>query len=217
MHIETEYFIIESNKKLPYIQEVMEYLNDKMVEIMDFFELSILSTKKKIVIWNDINEYRKHIEQYTEYKTWMCADTYDGNINMLSVEECQKTEEHKHEGIEHFKTTIAHEFVHICHQEKQTTKEKAKDNWFWEALATNLGNPNQFTLNKINTTSNDLISDFNNIKCGYGIAYSIGHYMLNNYSKEQIMFYVENPKQLVEDTERILKEAQDYYNKQFSI
>lgn len=210
MYLETEYFVIKSNKEIPYINEVIEYLNIQIPGIMDFFKINKISSKKEIIIWTDINEYKKHIGKFTEYKDWMCADTFDGNINMLSVEECHKTKAHEFTDVNHFKTTIAHEFVHICHQEVQQSKENMGDAWFWEALATNLGNPNQFGLTPINVTSEELITSFNDIKYGYGIAFTIGQYIISTYEQEIILDYVKNPDHLLRDTPKILEETKEY-------
>lgn len=212
MYIETENFVIKSNKLIPYIEEVMEYLNNQIPTILEFFKQEKLSSKKEIIIWTDINEYRKHIEQFTEYKDWMCADTFDGNINMLSIEECHKTKAHEFTDVNHFKTTIAHEFVHICHQQVQQAKEDNNDAWYWEALATNLGNPEQFSVCTINITSNELLNSFNDIEYAYGIAYTIGNYMLSTYDQETLLNYVKNPKQLIEDTPRLIEETKQYIN-----
>lgn len=210
MYLETENFIIKSSQQIPYINEVLEYLNEQIPAILDFFKIQKISVKKEIIIWTDINEYKKHIEQFTEYKEWMCADTFDGNINMLSIEEYSKTESHKYDDIKHFKTTIAHEFVHICHQELQQSKEDMGDAWFWEALATNFGNPEQFNLSTFNTTSEELINKFNDISYGYGIAYTIGKYILSIYDQETILNYVKNPKLLIQDTPRLIEETKEY-------
>lgn len=42
----------------------------------------------------------------------MNADTFDGNINLLSIEECRKTREHSDITLEEFLENIIHEFVH---------------------------------------------------------------------------------------------------------
>jgi len=210
MYFETENFIIKSNKQIPYINEVLEYLNEQIPTILEFFRIKTLPVKKEIIIWTDINEYKKHIEQFTEYKEWMCADTFDGNINMLSIEECHKTKSHEFTDVKHFKTTIAHEFVHICHQQVQKAKEGFNDSWYWEALATNLGNAEQFNLSTINTTSDELINNFNDIKYAYGIAYTIGKYMLSTYDHETILNYVRNPQTLIRDTPRLIEETKQY-------
>ena len=212
MYFETENFIIKSNKQIPYINEVLEYLNEQIPTILEFFRIKNLPVKKEIIIWTDINEYKKHIEQFTDYKDWMCADTFDGNINMLSIEECHKTKSHEFTDVKHFKTTIAHEFVHICHQEVQKAKEGFNDSWYWEALATNLGNPEQFDLSTINTTSDELINNFNDIKYAYGIAFTIGKYMLSTYDHETILNYVRNPQTLIHDTPRLIEETKQYIN-----
>ena len=176
------------------------------------FVLLAMQGVENMVNWlrGGLNEYKKHIEQFTDYKDWMCADTFDGNINMLSIEECHKTKSHEFTDVKHFKTTIAHEFVHICHQELQQSKEDMGDAWFWEALATNLGNPEQFNLSTFNTTSEELINKFNDISYGYGIAYTIGKHMLSTYDQETILNYVKNPKLLIQDTPRLIEETKEY-------
>lgn len=50
MYFETENFIIKSNKQIPYINEVLEYLNEQIPAILEFFKLEKLSVKKEIII-----------------------------------------------------------------------------------------------------------------------------------------------------------------------
>lgn len=200
---------IECDKPLGYIDDVIDYLNSQLPMIMNFFKLKTLTKKVKIVIWTDINKYRAHCEQYTSYKEWMCGDTFGGNINMLSIEECRKTKAHKNMDIKEFKTTIAHEFVHICHGESILEDVPEKFSWFWEALATNLANPFD-KLIEVNVSKDELMNQFNNIKNGYQMAYTIGKYMLTNYSEELIQEYIKYPRLLIRDTDKILVETNEW-------
>jgi len=73
---------------------VVDFLETKMSGFMNYFELNSLKSKEKVIVFNSIEKYKKHLEKDTEYRDYMCADTYDGNINLLSLEEAHKTHEH---------------------------------------------------------------------------------------------------------------------------
>lgn len=50
MVLEKNNFIVECDANISYISDIADYLESEMRNIMDFFELSSLSSKKKIVI-----------------------------------------------------------------------------------------------------------------------------------------------------------------------
>lgn len=211
MLIEKKNFIIDYDKSISYIPEVVNYLETKIDDIMNFFELESLSSKKKIIVYNDLDLYKKHIEKFFEYKDYMRADTNDGNINLLSIEEAHKTKEHANMTLEELKSTILHEFVHICQQEKETEKENIGYDivWFWEALATNLGNPEEFSRVEIKAT-NEEINNFNSLNQNYPIAFTIGNYIFENYSHKDILEYVKYPSKLLSDADIILYNAREW-------
>lgn len=209
MNIEKDNFIVKSDKEISYLDEVITYLDNNIKRVMDFFELENISNKKNIIIWCDITKYKEHCEEFTDYKTWMCGDTFDGNINMLEIEECHKTEDHDDMTLKEFKENIVHEFVHICQQEKEVEPMDEDISWFWEALATNLGNPYDEVIS-FDITSDEL-NNFNDLDNNYEIAYTIGKYMLDNYDKEKILEYVMYPKKLVNDTDNILKDVRSTF------
>ena len=211
MVLERKDFIINYDEKLTYILEIVDYLESKTNDIMNFFNLDSLSTKRKIVVYNDLELYKKHIEEFYEYHDFMRADTNDGNINLLSIEEAHKTKEHKDMTINELKSTILHEFVHICQQESELEHLDTDIVWFWEALATNLGNPEAFSKVEINAT-NEEIEDFNSLSQNYFIAFTIGNYMLENYNHEDILEYVKYPSKLIDDSEKILNSAREWSN-----
>ena len=108
----------------------------------------------------------------------MNADTFDGNINLLSIEECRKTKAHSDITLEEFLENIIHEFVHSCQQEINPDSKNVE--WFWEALATNLGNPFDHTID-FQFNEEQLINDFNSVPNNYEIVFTIGKYLLENY------------------------------------
>ena len=209
MILEKNNFIITCDENNSYILEVVDYLESKIGSIMNFFELDSLNSKIKIVIYDDLEKYKKHIEQFYEYQDYMCADTNDGNINLLSLEAAHKTKEHSNMTINELKSTILHEFVHICQQESELEHLDNDIVWFWEALATNLGNPEEFSGILINAT-NEEINDFNTLYQNYPIAYTIGNYILENYSHEDILEYVKYPSKLLLDSKNILDSAREW-------
>lgn len=209
MVINKNNFIIEADDDLDYVLDIVSYLEQNMKPIMDFFGLESLSTKKKIIIYKDLDKYIKHIEEFFKYEDHMCADTNDGNINILSLEAAHKTKMYKDMTLEKLKSVILHEFVHVCQQEKQVEINDDDIIWFWEGLATNLGNPEEYKCIPITATDDD-INDFNSSDSNYPIAYTIGRYLLENYSHEEIIEYVEYPSKLLTDSKRILNEAREW-------
>lgn len=206
-------FVIECDKQLDYIEDLNTKLLEESSRILSFFELDGLKEPKKIKIWTDRTKYQQYLEQYVDkYYEWMNGDTYDGNINMLSIEECRKTSAHSDMTLEEFLTNICHEFVHSCQQEINSDDQKVE--WFWEALATNLANPFDHVAS-IQCEDDELINNLNGIPYNYEICFTIGKYLLENYSHEQIMNWVKNPDKLRHDTKRIFNETRNWFHEQY--
>ena len=211
MTLEKNNFIITYDENDSYIPEVVDYLESRINDIMDFFELKSLSSKKKIIVFKDLEKYKEHIEQFFEYHDYMCADTNDGNINILSLEAAHKTKMYADMTLDNLKSVILHEFVHICQQEKEMEHINDDVIWFWEGLATNLGNPEEYECVPINA-SNDDINNFNCSANNYPIAFTIGKYMLEKYNHEEILEYIKYPSRILEDSEKILNDAREWSN-----
>ena len=210
MRKETKEFIIEYDKDIDYIADLIKKLEQEVDRILNFFELKNLKKKKKIKIWTSRKAYQTHLEKYVpKYYEWMNADTFDGNINLLSIEEYRKTREHSDITLEEFLENIIHEFVHSCQQEINPDSKNVE--WFWGALATNLGNPFDYTID-LKFNEDQLINDFNSVPNNYEIAFTIGKYLLENYSHEDIMRYVRNPEILRKDARNIFNEVKDRVN-----
>lgn len=208
-----ENFIVECKENLPYINDLKLKLKQESDRILNFFELHELKAPKIIKIWTDQKEYQQHLEHYVDkYYDWMCADTYDGNINLLSIEECKKTETHKNMTLKEMLQNITHEFVHACQQEINEDSKNVE--WFWEALATNLANPFDHVAS-MQCEDEELINDFNATPFAYEICYTIGKYLLENYSKEQILEYVKQPEKLRKEAKTIFAAEKIWFNKQY--
>ena len=209
MKIKDKNFIVEYDESLTYIPELIENLKIHMYDILNFFGLDKLDRQRKIIVYNDLELYKEHIRKFHDYYDYMCADTNDGNVNILSLKEAHKTKEHKEMTLENLKSTMLHEFVHCCQQATQIENYDHDIVWFWEALATNLGNPEAFNQIPINA-SNEEISSFIALKGNYSIAFTIGNYLLENYSHEQILDYVKYPSKLQVVSNKILNQAKEW-------
>ena len=206
MKIERPSFIIETDKELPYIDQIIDTLENHTYDILNFFKINKLSKKKKVVIYTDREKYKEHLLPYvSEYKEWMQADTYDGNINLLEISESRKSDAHKNLTLDEFIKCILHEFVHASQQEINSNSNGTA--WFWEALATNLSGQDytEVDLSKCNFQS--LQEDFNNTNNAYCYAYTLGRFLLDNYSQDKILEYVKNPNLLIDNANEIFSLA----------
>lgn len=211
MSFETNFYIVDDIKKVPYFKDIVNELDKKALEISSFFEI-INKNKTRIVFWDDIDAYKEHLKKYNVfYRSDICADTFDNNINILTLDALHKTDVYKDMTLEQLRQNISHEFVHICQNSLEEENVDDRNAWFCEALATNLGNPEQFgKLIYIMTTKEEL-EDFNSIENNrYETAYTIGRYLLENFSPEEIIEFVKYPSKLDRIIVSIIRGTQDW-------
>lgn len=212
---ENENFIVEFDENINYIDDLISILEKEMQRILNFFGITRLDKKKKIKIWNNRAEYQLYLEQYvSQYYDWMIADTHDGNINMLSIEECKKTKSHSDITMQFFLQSIVHEFVHSCQQEINSDATNVE--WFWEALATNLGNPFDH-VTSIQYNKEELMYKFDSLSYNYNTAYTIGKFMIEKIPHNQILEYVRSPQKLINDTDKIIDSARQWFNEKYLV
>ena len=190
-------------------------LNETSKTIMDFFELNEVKDFK-IKIWDNLEEYKSYLMPYLkanneQYNDWIIQHTNDDNINILPARIVKLTSKHKNITNEKIALISCHEFVHIC-QSNVVEKEAEGCFWFWEGLATNLGNPEDFY--KL-IPELDQIKDMDSLERitnngNYNYAYLVVQYMLKNISHKQILRYVKNEILLKQDEEKILKNVKDF-------
>lgn len=176
-------------------------------KVMLFFKLKILSKKKILKIWNDIENYKEYLVSYIDrYQDWMVADTYNGNLNLLSFYLYHSANPMVNDYVS-YKKLIVHEFVHICQQE--INPEATGVGWFWEALATCLANQ-KYNLIQILCTQDELMYHFQELKNGYSISYTLGKYLLEKLSVTKILEYVRFPQLLISDTSSIIESTNNW-------
>ena len=183
---ETENFTVYYNDcDKRYLAKMVNVFEDKRQNILDFFKLE--NVKPVIKLYDNISEYKENIMEsfkknygYREYQDWMIANTEDGNINMQSLVLVRSQEDFKDYTEEEFCYNACHEFVHLC-QEMVNSENPA---WFWEVIATSIGNPECQHEIDDNFTLKDM-DNFDSID-GYGAVYSIGKELFNNYDNDFI-------------------------------
>lgn len=199
--------IFESEDEL-IIGQLVNMLDDSMDKILMFFNLTELTNKTTIVIYHNVEQYKEHCLKYTEYRDWMIADTFDGNINILNFDCCIAKSTNNIITVDDYVKVIIHEFVHICQHEINPNSQNCV--WFWEALATNLSGQIMPKVD-FSCTKEQLMFDYLNLKNNYAISYNIGEFMLKKYTHQKILDYIEFPQKLIDDTDIIFKQFKKDY------
>ena len=218
-NIEIEY----SKEDKDLAEDIMWALEEKSRKILDFFELEKIDGLK-IKIWNSHEEFKKHLLPFLiengeeEDLEKITGHTDDGNINMLPPRFVEKIWNCKVSN-EEIARDACHEFVHICQQKKSGTLGD-QNTWFWEALATNLGNPESFSWLKKDYEQSihwEEVSTINELEKGmkYKYNYLVGNYMLQRITHKRIMEYVKKPDILEKDGQKILESARKFSNNMF--
>lgn len=215
MRYEDDKFIIyynECDKK--YIELLVKTINERSSFICDFFGI-VYNEKIVIKLYDNLEEYINNIEnlfkreakeQKTEsrtYQNWMIANTEDGNINMQSLDLVKKQDDYKNYTVLEFCFNACHEFTHLCQQYLNSENP----GWFWEVIATNIGNPEVQHECNDSFTLKDLNERFDKID-GYGIAYSFGKYIFENYARNTILSWIKDNEKFKKEIESAI----DKYN-----
>jgi hypothetical protein len=191
-----------------YIEQIIYTLSSNMKRIMDFFQIQGLTEKKEIILWNNRNKYAEYLKIYVDqYQDWMIADTFNYKINIVSFHLYKNGECHKNCTLNDYMKVIVHEFVHICQQEINPVCNDVI--WFWEALATNLSKQ-MYNLVDFPYTSYDIMYNYKNIRDFHSVSYTLGRYLLDNYTKSQILMFVQQPNKLREVTECIISNTKNW-------
>lgn len=204
--------IFYSNKDEKYIELLTQNLKNNYLSIMNFFNIKKFERKIIIKLWDNINDYRmffnekmkKHKIKVKEWEVGRSTNNpRENRIDLLCLEERKKCRGHQDDNINHMIKVCIHEFVHTCHFTYNNYTESMT--WFSEALATSLSN--QYgDLNFIDCKLNDIL----NGTATYFNYYSMGNYLLNNYSKEYILELAKNKDLLEKNTPTIFFEALNY-------
>lgn len=96
-----------------------------------------------------------------------------------------------------------HEFTHLCQQYLNSKNP----GWFWELIATNIGNPEVQQECNDSFTLKDLNERFDDID-GYSIVYKFGKYIFENYDRKTILSWIKDNEKFMSEIEGII----DSYN-----
>ena len=191
---------------ISYIENVASIIDKKINEYIKFFNLESLPKKIIINFYDDIGKFRDTLtSKYGHCKDTTCAKANENVIDILSYQERIKVKGRQDDTIDTLFMTICHELVHICHI---AYKGNSHGTWFSEALAINLGSP-RYELTYCDCTAQDLLKRQAKSKH----YYTLGRYMLDNYSHEKILEYAKDDDKLIRDTKTILEDTNNYYFK----
>lgn len=210
MRYEDEKFIIYYNEcDKRYIELLVKTINERSPFICDFFGI-VYDGKIVIKLYNNLEEYKMNLEDSfrrqnleRKYENWMIANTEDGNINMQSFDLVKQQDDFKYYTDQIFCYNACHEFTHLC----QRYLNSENPGWFWEVIATNIGNPEVQHECNDSFTLKDLNEKFDKID-GYGVAYSFGKFIFENYDRNTILSWIKDNEKFKKEIESAI----DKYN-----
>lgn len=207
-----------------YISRLRSIVLSRMPDILDFFKIKF-NGKIVIKLYDDIDCYKENLIASFErnaiedskkqgmkvaprkYEDFMIANTEDGNINMQSLRLVRMQDNYSNYTEEEFCLNSCHEFTHLC----QTQIGSENPGWFWEVIATTIGNPECQHDIKESFTYKDLNENFDKID-GYGAAYTVGKYLFANYSQDFILDMIKDNEVFDKNIEGIVEKSQSTKN-----
>ena len=188
---------------------MVKTLNERSPFICDFFDI-VYNEKIVIKLYNNLEEYKKNLEDSfmrqnleRKYENWMIANTEDGNINMQSLDLVKQQDDFKYYTEEIFCYNVCHEFTHLCQQYLNSKNP----GWFWELIATNIGNPENQHESNDSFSLKELNEKFDEID-GYGIVYKFGKYIFENYDRDTILSLIKDNTEF----QKVIVSIIDSYN-----
>lgn len=207
-----------------YISRLRSIVLSRMPDILDFFKIKF-NGKIVIKLYDDIDCYKENLIASFErnaiedskkqgmkvaprkYEDFMIANTEDGNINMQSLRLVRMQDDYSNYTEEEFCLNACHEFTHLC----QTQIGSENPGWFWEVIATTIGNPECQHDIKESFTYKDLNENFDKLD-GYGAAYTVGKYLFANYSQDFILDMIKDNEVFDKNIEGIVEKSQSTKN-----
>lgn len=207
-----------------YMDKLRNTILSRMPDILQFFKIKFES-KIVIKLYDDINSYKENLVASFEknaiedskkhgkkvearkYEDFMIANTEDGNLNMQSLSLVRMQEDYRNYTEDEFCLNACHEFTHLC----QMQVGSENPGWFWEVIASTIGNPECQHEIKGSFTYKDLNENFDKID-GYGAAYTVGKYLFANYSQDFILNMIKDNEVFNKNIEDIVEKSQSTKN-----
>lgn len=189
MKYENDIFIINYNDCDYYIDDVINYINTKIKDVMSFFSIGKL--KNKIII--NIIETKEEFDNIVKNKfnkephDWFIGYAINDSIYCVSLTDYKNTS-HKFSDrdfdkeLNFFNKTLIHEIVHIFNYEysnEQTIK------CLMEGIACYLSGQYDNQDIEFNITLEELLDE--NSKPNYPVWYLVVKYIIDNYEKEYLL------------------------------
>ncbi len=225
MVYEDDRFIIHYNKcDEEMILDMLDLIKDRMPRILSFFHINY-DEKINIKFYDNVDEYKKNLEasfariaeeeskkqnmlvQPRKYQDWMIANTEDGNVNMQSLYLVRSKKQFSNYTKKEFLLNSCHELTHLCQQKVGSNSP----GWFWEVLATTLGNPECQHEIEGTFSVQDLDERFDLID-GYGAAFKIGKALFNTYDSDFILSLTQDNDKMYEVVGSIVSKINATYN-----
>lgn len=193
------------------VAKIEDKITQNAPQIMQWFGISGYAERKLVRIYDNLPDYIAYLashleEEGLEYRPYMVADSFDGNINLLSLplalnanNKAIKTE------ADYLKTPV-HEFVHLC-QQQVTPKFSPRDLWLWEGLATNFAHQDYHKLSHIDATADQIMGFEGSINI-YANGYTLVNYMLHNLTHDEILGLVRDPSKV--DLDDLIQNTNEY-------
>ena len=216
MRVELDSYIIESDIKLEYFNEIVSYINSNEKRLLEFFKIDKIPNKitVKILSYEPFRDFV--VSKYGEILDYYCGDSDSRTniIRLLNIEDQIKYTRHKNANVEKIKTTALHEIIHQLHRLYKGNYTHTE--WFSEGLATNLSNQSYSLVSLDDCDFNRLRTNFSHYSGCYSYAYTILNYVLNNYDFEEIEKLYKSPDYVRERAESIFEEAKSWVRNKLS-
>ena len=211
MRKELDNFIIQSNCEIDYFDDIVNCIQNEEKEILNFFNLKKLTNKFCIVIMNYTEFEKEEIKRFGKVIDYVrgITDSKKNLIMILDIDDQRKYTTHKDANLSDSLKMILHEVVHACNSEINHDDDQTI--WFKEGLATNLAYQN-YSLIDLGSCDFELLKNsFNNYgENNYVYAYTIVHYILSNYEKDEIDKLILDSEYLRENSNKIFLEAKEF-------
>lgn len=208
---ELKYMVINySDKDLSYIDDLCDQANHECEKIVSFFGLNSFGAKVNVKIWSSLEDFRefykslaKNLEEDLEVPKWICGFANGNIVNILSLEEYIKTEQHENGTLKDLMYLVMHEFTHSCHHKFN------KPSYFWlgEGLATTISEQYKDA---------ERIFDFTLEQAMYGgrdyrNCHTMFCYVYETYGRDYILELIENPELSEAVTPILYEETKNTY------
>lgn len=211
MKVELDNMIIEYNScDLEYIDFLVDTLNKRSVEILNFFGFEKLEPKVRVRLWPNLEKFREFASNYLqkEVQESSCGFAHKEKetliVEILSLQMLIKTKYHEQYTTNDLVTLILHEFVHACHFEFSNEDSYT---WLFEGLATFLSQQYDTIEYDFSVSLEDIIYGDN---IDYRIFYTMLYYVYNTYGREYIFRLIKNDALTQKETPKLYKEIKEF-------